>query len=126
MEMNVDKTKAMRLSRSLPPVTNYDRSTTTGECGIFQLLLNTITNYARCTRKIKSRIVMVKAPFSKKILFARKLDLNLRHKLIKYYIWSVALYGAETSTLQKVDQKYLESLKCSAQEGWKRSVGLIV
>ena len=28
---------------------------------------------------------------------------------MKCYIWSIALYGAETWTLRKVDQKYLES-----------------
>jgi hypothetical protein len=32
----------------------------------------------------------------KKALFTRKLDLNLRKKLVKCYIWSIALYGAET------------------------------
>jgi hypothetical protein len=31
----------------------------------------------------------------------------LRKNLVKCYIWSIAFYGAETSTLQKVDQKYL-------------------
>jgi hypothetical protein len=35
------------------------------------------------------------------------LDLNLRKKLGKCYIWSIALYGAENRTLQKVDLKYL-------------------
>jgi hypothetical protein len=38
MEMNVEKTKVMRISRQPSPNTNYDRSKTTGECGIFQLL----------------------------------------------------------------------------------------
>jgi len=42
---------------------------------------------------------MAKAAFSKKkTLFISKLDLNLRKKLIKCYIWSIALYGAETWT----------------------------
>jgi hypothetical protein len=66
-----------------------------------------ITNDARCTREIKSRIVMAKAAFNKKTLFTSKLDLNLRNKLVKCYTWSVALCGAETWTLRKVDQKYL-------------------
>jgi hypothetical protein len=39
------------------------------------------------------------------------LDLNLRKKLVKCYIWSIALYGAETWTLRKVDQKYLETFE---------------
>jgi len=34
---------------------------------------------------------------------------NLRKNLVKYYIWSRALYGAKIWTFRKVDQKYLES-----------------
>ena len=55
---------------------------------------------------------MAKAAFNKKkTLFTTKLDLNLRKKLVKCYIWSMALYGAETWTLQAADQKYLESFE---------------
>jgi hypothetical protein len=70
-------------------------------------------NDARCTREIKSTIAMAKAAFKKKKenLFTRKLDLNLRKKLVKCYIWSIVLYGAETWTLRKVDQKYLENFE---------------
>jgi len=35
MEMNVEKTKVMRISRQSLPVKKYDRPKTTGECGIF-------------------------------------------------------------------------------------------
>jgi hypothetical protein len=49
--------------------------------------------------------------FSFEILFTSKLDLNLRKKLVKCHTWSIALYGAETWTLWKVDQKYLESVE---------------
>jgi hypothetical protein len=60
----------------------------------------------------KSRIAMAKAAFNKKkTLFTSKLDSNLRKKLAKRYIWSIALYGAEMWTLGKVDQKYLESFE---------------
>jgi hypothetical protein len=34
---------------------------------------------------------------------------HLRRKPAKCWVWSVALFGAETCTLRKVDQKYLES-----------------
>jgi hypothetical protein len=37
------------------------------------------------------------------------LDLNLRKKLVKCYIWSIELYGAEAWSLRKVDQIHLES-----------------
>jgi hypothetical protein len=55
---------------------------------------------------------MAKAAFNKKrALFTSKMELELRKKLAKRYIWSVALYGAETWTLRAVDQKHLERLK---------------
>jgi len=43
--------------------------------------------------------------------FTSTLDLELRKKLVKCYIWSIALYGAETWTLRAVDQKQLESFE---------------
>jgi hypothetical protein len=39
------------------------------------------------------------------------MDLELRKKLAKYYIWSLALYGAETLTLRTVDYKHLGSFE---------------
>jgi hypothetical protein len=59
---------------------------------------STIPNDARCTGEIKSTTAMAKAAFTrKKNLFTSKLDLNLRMKLVKCYIWSIALYGAGRS-----------------------------
>ena len=55
----------------------------------------------------------------KKNLFASKLDLNLRKKLVKRYVWSMALYGAETWTLRATDQKRLESFEMWC---WRRMV----
>jgi hypothetical protein len=56
----------------------------------FSYLGRMIKNNARCTREIKSRIAMAKATFNKKTLFTSKLDLNLRKKLIKCCICSIA------------------------------------
>jgi hypothetical protein len=39
------------------------------------------------------------------------MDLELRKKLVKCYIWSVGLYGAEIGTVWGVDQKQLESFE---------------
>jgi len=80
------------------------------EC--FKYLGSVLANDGRCTCEIKSRIAMAKAAFNqKKTLFTSTLDLNLRKKLVKCYIWSMALYGAETWTPQAADQKYLESFE---------------
>jgi hypothetical protein len=61
---------------------------------------------------------MAEATFSKKrALFISALDVKLRKKLVKYYIWSIALCGAGTWTLLAVDQKHLESYEIW---WWKR------
>jgi hypothetical protein len=66
---------------------------------------------------------MAKSAFNKKrILFTSTLHLELRKKLVKCYVWSIALYGVETWTLRAEDQKHLESIEM----WWKRSVGLIM
>jgi len=55
---------------------------------------------------------MPKAAFNKKrALLTGTLDLELRKKLVKCYIWSITLYGAENGTLRAVDQKHLESFE---------------
>jgi hypothetical protein len=57
-----------------------------------------LTDDGRCTCEIKSRIAMAKAAFNKKKnLFSSKLNSYLRKKLVKCYIWSMALYGASGS-----------------------------
>jgi len=55
---------------------------------------------------------MAKAAFNKKKdLFTSTLDLELRKKFVKCYIWSIALYGAENWMLRAVDQKHLGSIE---------------
>ena len=54
---------------------------------------------------------MAKEAFKKKTLFTSKMDLYLRKKLVRCYKRSIALYGAETWTVQKVDQKYHQRFK---------------
>jgi hypothetical protein len=59
-----------------------------------------LTDAGRCTCETKCRIAMAKAAFNKKrALLTNTLDLKLRKKLVKCYMWSVALHVAETWTL---------------------------
>jgi hypothetical protein len=86
----------------------------------FKYLRSVITKDEIRAREIKSKIAMPKAAFNKMCaLLTSKLDLNLRKKIVRFYIWSTALCGAETWALRKVDQKYLESFECGAGEGWR-------
>jgi len=80
------------------------------EC--FKYLGSMLRNDGRCTCEVKSRISMAKAAFSKKKnLFISTWDLNLRKKVVKCYIWNMALYNAETLTLRAADQKHLGSFE---------------
>jgi hypothetical protein len=102
MEMNVEKTKVMRISRQPSPIKIMIDQKQLENVEYFNYLGSMITYDARCTREIKSRIAMAKAAFNKKkTLFTSKLDLNLRNKLVKCCILSIALYGTETWTLRK-------------------------
>ena len=78
----------------------------------FKYLGSILTNDGRCACEIKCRIAMAKAAFNKKrSLFTSTLELELKKKLVKCYIWSIALYGAATWTLRAVNQKHLESFE---------------
>jgi len=108
MELNVEKTKVMRISRQPLPVKIIVDQKQLENVESFKYL----TNDGRCTCEIKCRIAMAKAAFNKKrTLFTSTLDLKLRKKLLKCYVWSMALYGAETWTLRAMDQKHLESFE---------------
>ena len=112
MEMNVEKTKVMRISRQPSPITIMIDQQQLGNVECFKYLGSMLTNDGRCACEIKSTIAMAKVAFKKKKnLFTSTLDLNLRNKLLKCYICSMALYGAETWTIRAADQKHLESFK---------------
>jgi hypothetical protein len=92
MEMNVEKTMAMRVSRQFWPIQImiYQKVLENGD--YFNYLGRAITSDVKCRWEIKSRISMENAfANKKKILFTSKLDLNLRKKLVESHIWSIAL-----------------------------------
>ena len=87
MEMNVEKTKVMRISRQPSPVTTTIDQKQLENVKCFKYLGSILTDDGRCTCEIKSRTAMAKAALNKtKNLFTSKLDLNLRKKLVKGYV----------------------------------------
>jgi hypothetical protein len=76
---------------------------------------------------MKSRTVTANDPYNKKKnLFTSNLDLNLKKKLVKYYIRSMAFYGEEIGHFEQKIRNTGKILKCGAGEGWRRSVGPIM
>jgi len=112
MEMNMEKSKVMRISRQPLSVKIMIDQKQLENVEPFKYFGSILTNDGRCTCEIKCMITMAKATFNnKRILFTSTLDLGLRKKLVKCYIWSIALYGTETWTLRAADQKRLESFE---------------
>jgi len=106
------KTKVMRISRQPFPVKITIDQKQLENVESFKYLGSILTNDGTCTCEIKCRIAMAKTAFNKKrTLFTSTLDLEPRRKLVKCYIWSIPLYGAETWALRAVDQKHLESFE---------------
>jgi hypothetical protein len=79
IEINVDKTKEMRISRQPFLVKIITDQKQLENVESFKYLGSTLTNDGRCTCEIKSSIAMAKAAFNKKrALFTSILDLKLR------------------------------------------------
>jgi hypothetical protein len=78
----------------------------------FKYLGSVLTRDGYCTREIKMKIAIAKEAFNrKKLLLTSKLNIELNKKLVRFYVWSIALYGSETWTLRKLERKYLESFE---------------
>ena len=55
---------------------------------------------------------MAKEAFNKKrSIFCGPLEKELRKRLVKFFVWSVASYGTESWTLRRNEQKRLEAIE---------------
>ena len=67
--------------------------------------------------KSRQELPLPKEHFRKISLLTSKLNIVLKKKLVRCYVWSIVLYGSETWTLRKFEQKYLESFEMQC---WRR------
>ena len=110
MEMLMEKTKVMRISRQPSPVQTTAQNQPEN-VKYFNYSGSMITDNVRWTRAITSRTVMAKTSLNKQVLTSANWIKHVRNKLVKCYIWSIALHGSESWTLRTVDQKSLESFQ---------------
>jgi F0F1-type ATP synthase beta subunit len=83
MEMNVEITKTMRISRQPSPMKIMIDQKQLGNVEYFNYLGSMITNDARCTCEIKSRIAMAKASFNKKKSFHQQTGIKFKEETSK-------------------------------------------
>jgi hypothetical protein len=112
MEMNVEKTRVMSISRQTSSIQIRIDEKQQDNVEYFSCFGSMITNDANCKREIKSRIAKAKAAFDKKNdIFTSKEDLRISKKLVNCYIWSIFVTGAETWTFLKIVHKCLKSFE---------------
>ena len=102
----------MRVSRSNESLQIKVNNKELKEVDHCKYLGSVLTRDGYCTREIKIRIIIAKEAFNRKMaLLTSKLNIELKKKLVRCYVWSIVLYGSGTWTLRKLKQKYLESLE---------------
>jgi hypothetical protein len=91
VEMNVEEAKVISISREASPLQIVINQKQMENAEYFSCLGSTIDD-ERSTREDKFRTAMTKTALNrKKIHLTSKLDVDLRKKLVKCYIWSLEL-----------------------------------
>lgn len=116
LKINVVKTKFMIISRCKTP---YTTATVT----VDHLPIERVSSYKylgcwlneqwTCEQEIRCRIEIARSAFIKykKVFCCRDLNLDLRLRFLKCYVWSVLLYGVETWTLTTTHMNKLEAFE---------------
>ena len=112
------KTKVIRISRQLCSLQVIKDQKQPESVEYFIFYGSVTTNDTRCTREIKSKIVMVKAAFIEKTyFFTNKLNINLRKKLVNMLHLEHSLLWCRNFV--RYIRNTWEVLQCGAGEGWK-------
>ena len=130
--MNVKKTKTMVVSKQKGDSIKADiriENETLEQVNTFKYLGQTITPDGKNETEIKIKIATAKNRFQKmyRILASKKISMNLRHRLLVCYVFSVILYGCETWTLTKALIDKLEAcemwfLRRMGKISWKQKI----
>jgi len=113
MRINTKKCKIMRMStvegRTMKITVNGQNLERVKQ---FCYLGSLVTEDCRSFHDVRWRIALGKEAFNKKSDFMRgSLSLHLKKRMVKAFVWSVALYGSETWTLRKEDIQRLEAFE---------------
>ena len=112
MKINVNKTKTMVIGKKTKKVNMRIRNEALEQVDSFKYLGCAISSNMSCSQEVKRRIAIAKEAFNRKrSIFCGPLEKELRKRLVKCFVWSVALYGAETWTLRRSEEKRLEAFE---------------
>ena len=99
MKINVSKTKVVVTKRK-PKKIDMRNKDAVEKVDKFKYLGCNISSNMNCCQEVKQRIATAKEAFNRKgSIFCGPLEKELMKRLVKYFVWSVDLYGAENWTL---------------------------
>lgn len=123
MRINVNKTKVMKIARKRAgslQISIEGKQLT--EVESFKYLGSIINNNGDCDKDVRARIGMAKKAFLKnKVLQTKQIKIETRARLARCYVWSTALYGAESWTLKAGIKEKLASLE---RWIWRKMLGI--
>ena len=115
MKMNSKKTKIVVCSRDNPRRTRIklNDNEIIEQVEDFTYLGSIISSDGKCKKEIIKRICQAKVAFNKKrsLFTSKNIDLRIRKKLLKTYIWSIMLYGCETWIIAKEERRRIEAFE---------------
>lgn len=114
LEMNIQKTKYMVISKNtIPPEPLIVNSQPIERVTSITYLGTSINSQWDHAKEIKSRIEKARTTFvnMQKVFKSRDLNLNTKIRLLRCYVFSVLLYGAEAWTLTEATMKKLEAFE---------------
>ena len=112
MKINISKMKAMVIGRKPKKIDIRIKGESVEQVDSYKYLGCNISSNMNCCQEVKQRIAMAKEAFNRKrSIFFRPLEKELWKRLVKCFVWSVVLYGAETWTLRRNEQKQLEAFE---------------
>lgn len=114
LEINTQKTKLMVISKqNLPEPRITIGSNQLGRVTSYKYLGCCLNDQWDCNKEVRSRIEQARSAFikMKTVLSNRDLQAELRIRVLRCYIFSILLYGAESWTLTKATSKKLEAFE---------------
>ena len=110
--INKGKTERMGVTkrRERLPVTISVEGTVLKQVESFRYLGSLVWGDARCDKKISAKIGMTKFNFGNmsKVMTDSGLDIQLRMRLLRCYVWSGLLYSCENWNISSIMKKILE------------------
>ena len=112
LTINCKNTYSLTVSKRKCPVCKLNvKDKEIKQVDSFTYLGSIITSDGRSETDIKCRIGMAKSAFTgmRNVLCSKKLNIETRKRVLKWYVWSVLTYGSECWTISKNMAKRIEA-----------------